>query len=122
MGYIVSARGNEVDPAKVKAIMEMVSPKNISQLRSLQGRLQSIRRFVAQLVDKCQPFNHLLYKHVNSKWDHQCEEAFDKIKAYLMQPPVLMSPIPRKPLLLYVSTTEASLGVLLTQEDKEGKE
>lgn len=39
LGYIVLARGIEVDPAKVKAIMEMASPWNISQLRSLQGRL-----------------------------------------------------------------------------------
>lgn len=62
LGYIVSARGIEVDPAKVKAIMEMASPQNISQVRSLQGRLQSIRRFVAQLADKCQPFTHLLHK------------------------------------------------------------
>ena len=42
LGYIVSAKRIEVDPKKVKAIMEMPPPKNISQLRSLQGRLQSI--------------------------------------------------------------------------------
>ncbi|GLJ26302.1 hypothetical protein SUGI_0505600 [Cryptomeria japonica] len=45
--YIISAHGIEVDPKKIKFVMEMESPKNISQLRSLQGRLQSIRRFVA---------------------------------------------------------------------------
>lgn len=39
LGYIVSARGIKVDPAKVKEIMEMTSPKNISQLKPLQGRL-----------------------------------------------------------------------------------
>lgn len=39
LGYIISARGIEVDLVKVKAIMEMESPKNISQLRALQGRL-----------------------------------------------------------------------------------
>ncbi|GLJ28699.1 hypothetical protein SUGI_0565670 [Cryptomeria japonica] len=115
LGYNVLARGIEVDPTKVKAIMEIASPKNISQLRSLQGRLQSIRRFVTQLVDKCQPFTHILHKHVNFKWDHQCEEAFNKIKAYLMQLPILMSLILGKPLLLYVSTTKASLEVLLAQ-------
>ncbi|GLJ36902.1 hypothetical protein SUGI_0745920 [Cryptomeria japonica] len=37
IGYIVSAKGIEVDLAKVQAIMEMPPPKNISQLRSLQG-------------------------------------------------------------------------------------
>jgi len=60
LGYIVSRRGIEVDPAKVKAIVEMPPPKNLKALRSLQVRLQSIRRFISQLADKCQPFQHLL--------------------------------------------------------------
>lgn len=33
LGYIFSAGGIKVDPTKVKAIMEMTSPRNISQLR-----------------------------------------------------------------------------------------
>ena len=52
LGYIVSMRGIEVDLAKVKAILEMEAPRNLKQLRGLQGRLQSIRRFIAQLADK----------------------------------------------------------------------
>lgn len=39
LGYIVSVEGIEVDPVKIQAIMEMPPPRNISQLRSLQGRL-----------------------------------------------------------------------------------
>lgn len=76
LGYIVSEKGIEVDPAKVKAIIEMPPPKNINQLRSLQGRLQSIRRFISQLADKSHPFNHLLHKNVSFKWDHNCETNF----------------------------------------------
>lgn len=47
LGYIVSTKGIEVDPAKVKAIMEIPPPKNISQMRTLQGRIQSIRCFIS---------------------------------------------------------------------------
>lgn len=43
LGYIMSQKGIEVDSTKVHAIMELPPPKNISQLRSLQRRLQSIR-------------------------------------------------------------------------------
>jgi hypothetical protein len=43
LGYIVSRKGIEVDPAKVKAIMEMPPPTTLKQLRSFQGKLQSIR-------------------------------------------------------------------------------
>lgn len=60
LGYIVSAKGIEVDPEKVKAIMEMSPPKNVSQMRTLQGRLQSIRCFISQLEDKAQPFTKAL--------------------------------------------------------------
>ena len=47
LGYIVSRRGIEVDPTKVKDIMEMPPPTTLKQLRSFQGKLQSIKRFVS---------------------------------------------------------------------------
>lgn len=46
----------------------------------------------------------------------------DQIKEYLANPPILMPPIPGKPLILYVSATESSLGALLAQLDEQGKE
>lgn len=68
LGFIVLNRGIEVNPTKVKSIMEMPPPSNLKQLRSLQGKLQSIKIFIAQPVDKCQPFQHLLRKGVSFKW------------------------------------------------------
>lgn len=64
LGYIMSNKGIKVDPEKVQAIMEMPPPKNISQMRILQGCLQSIRCFISQLVDKAQPFTKVLRKGV----------------------------------------------------------
>ena len=43
LGFIVSQRGIEIDPKKVKAIMDMDPPKTLKQLHSLQGKLQSVR-------------------------------------------------------------------------------
>jgi len=93
LGFIVSTNGIEVDPTKVKAIMDMPPPKTLTQLRSLQGKLQVIYGFISQLADKCQPFSHLLYKNIPFRWDEKCEEAFNKLKGYLMNPPILMPPI-----------------------------
>ena len=39
LGYIVSRRGIEVDPTKVKAIMDMPPPTILKQLHSFQGKL-----------------------------------------------------------------------------------
>ena len=74
LGYIVSAKGIEVDQEKVQAIMDMPPPRNISQMRGLQGRLQSIRRFISQLVDRSQPFTKALHKGVKYDWSQDCEQ------------------------------------------------
>ena len=52
-------------------------------------------------------------------WNEQCQEAFEKIKSYLIKPPILVPPIPAKPLLLYLSTTNTAMGALLAQYLKE---
>lgn len=93
LGYIFSQQGIEVDPTKVKEILEMPPLKNINQLRSLQGKLWLIHRFIAQLVDKCHLFQHLLHKNIKFKWDDKCQQSFQIIKGYLLNPLVLTPPI-----------------------------
>ena len=113
LGYIVSQRGIEIDPEKVKAILDMPPPNNLRKLRGLQGRLQSVRRFIAQLADKCHSFQHLLCKGISFQWNEQCDNSFQQLKDYLLNPPVLMAPILGKPFILYISATEIALGALL---------
>ncbi|KAA0057706.1 uncharacterized protein E5676_scaffold970G00470 [Cucumis melo var. makuwa] len=48
--------------------------------------------------------------------------AFDSVKKYLLNPPVLGAPIPGKSLILYIAAQERSLGALLAQEKEKGKE
>ena len=62
LGFIMSRHGIEIDPQKVKAIMDMLPPKTLKQLHIVQGKLQFVRRLISQLADKCQPFTHLLKK------------------------------------------------------------
>lgn len=122
LGFIVSRRGIEIDPKKVKAITEMPPLRTLKQLRSLQGKLQSVRRFISQLADKCQPFTHLLCKDTSFKWDPICQRSFDKLKEYLANSPILVPPIPGRPLILYISATTTALGALLAQHDDDNKE
>ena len=48
-------------------------------------------------------------------WNKQCQEAFEKIKNYLMKPPIFVPSVPEKPLLLYLTTTNTAMGALLAQ-------
>ena len=100
----------------------MPPPCNISQMRGLQGRLQSIHRFISQLVDRSQPFMKTLQKGVKYNWSQDCEQSLQQIKQYLANPPILMPPIDGKLLILYISATKTSLGIFLAQEDDKNKE
>ena len=42
LGFIVRYRGIEIDPSKIKVIMDMPPPSNLKQLRSFQGNLAYI--------------------------------------------------------------------------------
>jgi hypothetical protein len=74
------------------------------------------------MYDKTNPFSHFLHKGVAYKWDDKCDNAFHKIKEYLLTPPVLMPPVPDQPLILYISAIVAALGALLAQQDETRKE
>ncbi|PKU75427.1 putative mitochondrial protein [Dendrobium catenatum] len=122
LGFVVRHHGIEIDHAKIEAILDMPSPKSLTQLRSLQGRLAYIRRFISNLYGRCQPFSVLAKKDTKFVWDEKCQNAFDDIKQYLSNPPVLAAPVPGKPLILYTAALDESLGALLAQVNDEGKE
>ena len=52
-------------------------------------------------------------------WNEQCQVAFEKIKNYLIKSPILVPLVPKKPLLLYLTTTDTVMGALLAQYLKE---
>ncbi|PKI66795.1 hypothetical protein CRG98_012801 [Punica granatum] len=118
LGFVVSEQGIEVDPDKVKAIKELPPPSTVREVRGFLGRLNYIARFIANLTDKCQPLFRLLRKNAAMEWDHECQKAFDTIKAYLIRPPILAPPVPNRPLILYLTVRRQSLGCMLGQEDE----
>eukprot|EP00261_Vitis_vinifera_P037221 XP_019078464.1 PREDICTED: uncharacterized protein LOC109123373 [Vitis vinifera] len=122
LGYMVSERGIEVDPDKIRAILDMPAPRTERGVRGFLGRLQYISRFIARLTDICEPIFRLLRKSQPTVWDDQCQRAFERIREYLLSPPVLAPPTPGRPLLLYLSVSDVALGCMLAQLDDSGKD
>ena len=46
LGFVVTSKGIHLDPKKVHAIQEMQPPRNLRELRGLQGRLDIWKFFV----------------------------------------------------------------------------
>ena len=70
LGFMVSQRGIEVNPEKVRAIIELEPPRTVKEMQSLNGKIAAINRFVLKATDKCLPFFHTLKK--SFKWTDEC--------------------------------------------------
>ena len=109
LGYMVSERDIEVDLVKIRAILNMPASRTEREVRGFLGRLQYINRFITRLTDICEPIFRLLRKSQPTIWDDQCQGAFERIRRYLLSPPVLVPSTPGHPLLLYLSFSDVAL-------------
>ena len=122
LGFLVSDRGIEVDPSKIKAILEMLPPKNKKEIKGFLGQLQYINRFIAKLTSTYEPIFKLLGKNEPHEWNDECQKAFELINEYLLHPHILVPPMHGKPLLLYLFIIEDAIGSMLAQEDDDKDE
>ena len=70
LGFMVSHRGIEANPEKIKAILDMKSPQSIKEVQSLTGRVAAINRFVSKATDRCLSFFKVLKKAF--EWTSEC--------------------------------------------------
>ena len=113
LGFVVSNKGIEVDPAEIKAIQEMPVPQSEKEVIGFLGRLNYIARFISHLTATCEPLFKLLKNDQVVKWNDDCQDAFNKIKEYLKEPPILMPPVKGRPLIMYLTVLENYMGCVL---------
>jgi len=69
----------------------------------------------------CGPVFKLLRKDQGIVWTEDCQKAFDRIKEYMLEPPILIPPVEGRPLIMYLTVLEDSMGCVLRQQDETGK-
>ena len=71
LGFMVSHRGIEVNPEKVRAIMELSPPKTVKEVQCLNGKIAALNRFVSRVMDKYLPFFRTL--KMSFEWTDECQ-------------------------------------------------
>ena len=67
LGFMVSNRGIEIEPSKIKAIYNLKTHSTVKEVRSLLRRLNYIAHFTYQLSKTAKPFFKLLKKNTKLK-------------------------------------------------------
>ncbi|KAK0593315.1 hypothetical protein LWI29_034683 [Acer saccharum] len=118
LGYQVHQREIEVNPDKIQALARMVSPKTLKDVQKLIGCLASLNRFIAKSTNRCLPFFKALKKGKGVGWNEDCEKAFQALKEYLEQAPLLSKLIAEETLYMYLSISEAATSYVLVRQEK----
>ena len=120
LGFMVSQRGIEANPNKIRAIIETTPPRNVKEVQSLSGKVAALDRFLSRVTDKCLPFFRMLKK--SFEWTTECQQAFENLKTYLSSPSLLSPSQPREELFLYLAVSSvAASAVLVREEDRAQK-
>ena len=115
LGFMVSQRGIEANPEKVQAIINMVSPRTVKEVQKLTGRIVALNRFISRAMDKCLPFFKTLKQAF--AWIDECEAAFEDLKRYLSNPPLLSPSKEGESLYLYLAVSTTAVSAALIREE-----
>ena len=73
LGFLVSHRGIEANPDKIKAIEEMQPPRCLKDMQRLAGCMASLGRFISKFGESALPFFKIMKRSGTFKWTPEAD-------------------------------------------------
>ena len=80
LGFMVSNRGIEINPDKIKAIEDITIVDSIKVVQRLTGWIAALGRFISRSSDRSHKFFSLLKKKNDFAWTPECQQALEELK------------------------------------------
>ncbi|GJV08536.1 reverse transcriptase domain-containing protein [Tanacetum coccineum] len=124
LGYKVSNRRLKVCLYKVDVVLSLPSLKCLKDVQRLNGKLASLNRFLAKSAEKSLPFFKTLKKCTRKSdfyWTTEAEEAFKQMKQLIAELPMLVAPMEKEELIVYLAAAKETVSAVLMTE-REAKQ
>ncbi|KAK9148304.1 hypothetical protein Scep_007061 [Stephania cephalantha] len=116
LSHVVGQGQLQMDPEKVRAIMEWPNPTKVTELRSFLGLANYYRRFVEGYSRRVAPLTDLLKKDRAWAWTDRCDQAMAELRQVIASEPVLGLPNFDLPFEVHTDASDRALGAVLVQE------
>ena len=93
LGFLVSNRGIEANPEKIKAITSLARPACVNDVQQLAGRVAALIRFISQLGEKALPLYQMMKKTNTFVWSDAANTAFEDLKRQCLSHRFLRLPL-----------------------------
>ena len=142
LGHTVSAEGVQCSEEHIRDVKDWKVPLSHKELQQFLGFANFYRRYVPGFAAVAEPLTKLFRGHKNVKkfktkgltkskgkdtsptpwkWEEEQQAAFDMLKKYLTEPPILAYPDFKKPFCLHTDASKKGLGAVLYQRDEQNK-
>ncbi|GJR68808.1 putative reverse transcriptase domain-containing protein [Tanacetum coccineum] len=118
LGHVINSQGIHVDPAKIKSVKDLASPKTPTEIRQFLGLAGYYRRFIEGFSKISKPMTKLTHKKVTFEWGDKQEAAFQTLKHKLCSAPILALPQGAENFIVYCDASHKGLGAVLMQNKK----
>ncbi|GKB88733.1 reverse transcriptase domain-containing protein [Tanacetum coccineum] len=118
LGYVIDSEGTHVDPAKIEAIKDWVSPKTPTEIRQFLGLAGYYRRFIKGFSKIARHMTKLTQKSMKFDWGEKAEAAFQLLKQKLCSAPILALPEGSENFVVYCDASHKGLGAVLMLGEK----
>ena len=115
IGHMATDKGLGIDPAKVRAIVEMPPPTDQPGVQRLLGLAQYLAKFLPHLSDTTKPLRDLTQNDVQWVWNELQQTAFAKLKEMVTRTPVLRYYNLKEEVTLQCDASQSGLGAALMQ-------
>jgi hypothetical protein len=119
LGFIVSHHDIEVNPKKIKAILDISRPNDLKDIQGLTGCMAAMSRFINRLGEKALPLYKLMKKSDEFVWTNEADAVLKDLKRVLSTTLVLAAPKDQEPMLLYMAATNRVVNIVIVVECKE---
>ena len=109
-------------PEKLQSLVEMPPPEDLTGVRKFLGFVGYYLKFIPRYSDVVCPLTNLTRKDAPFQWTTPCQEAFEMLKGFLLEEPVLKYLKPEHPYILFTDASKYAWARVLTQSylHKEG--
>ncbi len=126
-GFIVSAKGVQIDPMRTQSIREMEEPKSLKKVQAVLGTLNYVRHFIKDFSLMAKPLTDLLSSKSSKNarqfcWTESCSKAFHAIKQAALDAPLLEVIDFEKEVFIRCDSSQFGQGAVLFQFDEQGRE
>lgn len=116
VGHILTRDGVKPSNERIKSIVNMRDPENLSELQTILGMISYVSKFIPHLSDLNAPLRELK-KQREWMWGDKERNAFKLIKEALISTPVLRYYDVNSPVTLTVDASRKGLGAAIIQKN-----